>query len=71
MYNEKMIKAVLYLCPYCKFEEFESVEQLRKTYGFDGKNLKSLPHFECHGCHEYMIVPYKIVDIPASWVDPF
>jgi hypothetical protein len=71
MHKEKTVQAVLYICPNCQFEMFESVEALKAEHGFDGKNLKNLPYFECHGCHQYMVGPYKIQEIPASWLEPF
>lgn len=69
--EEKLVKAVMYICSHCGFEMFDSVEELMKNHNFDGKNLKTLPEFECHGCHCCMIKPTKFQKIPASWLEPF
>ncbi len=71
MSEEKYIKALIFVCPNCGFEELDSLEELRKQYGFDGKNFDVLPQFECHGCHEYYVEPKRIEEIPASWAEPF
>jgi len=69
--ERKLVDAVIFICPNCKFEEFESVEELRKNYNFDGKNFRTLPVFDCHGCHQYCVKPKRIEKIPASWLEPF
>jgi len=71
MAEEKLVKSVMFICPTCEFEMFESVEQLMKNHGWDGKDLKKLPAFECHGCHITMVKATKLQEIPASWVDPW
>ena len=68
---EDLVDAVIYVCPCCGFEMFDSVEALRKKYGFDGVNLNSLPDLECMGCQECLVKPSKHQKIPASWFDPF
>lgn len=69
--EEKLVESVIFVCPYCGFEEFDSVEELRKNYNFNGKNLKTLPKFECHQCHRYRVKAKEIREIPVSWLEPF
>lgn len=69
--EENMVEALIFICPNCRFQEFESVEELRKNYGFDGKDFKTLPKFECHGCHQHYVEPKRFEKIPASWLEPF
>lgn len=69
--EQKMAKAVLFVCPKCGFEMYDSVEELMDKYNFDGKSFKPLPKFECHGCHSYMVKASMIKEIPASWLEPF
>jgi len=65
------VDAVIFVCPVCKFEEFDSVEELMKTHGFDGKDFKTLPKFGCHCCHRSYVEPKEFRKIPASWLEPF
>jgi len=71
MADGELIDAVIFICPNCGFEEFESVEELRKSHGFKGNNLKSLPRFECHGCHRFRVKARQFKKIPAEWLEPF
>lgn len=69
--EEKLVDAVIFVCPHCGFEEFESVEELRKKYNFDGHSFKPLPKFECHGCHRFRVKAKYLKKIPSSWLEPF
>jgi transposase len=71
MAEEELVEAVIFICPNCGFEEFDSVEELRRSYGFDGKNLKTLRKFDCHGCHRFRVKAKEFRKIPASWLEPF
>lgn len=68
---EKLVDAVIFICSHCGFEMFDSVEELQKNYNFNGKNLKTLPKFDCHGCHRYRAKAKELRKIPASWLEPF
>jgi len=69
--EEKLVDAVIFVCPHCGFEEFDSVEELQRNYNFNGKNLKMLPKFDCHGCHRFRVKAKEFKKIPADWLEPF
>ena len=68
--REPQVKAVVYICPVCKYEFFIYFDELRKAYGFDGKNFKILPKFGCHICHRSHAEGKEIREVPDSWADP-
>lgn len=67
---EKEVKAVSFICPVCKYKIFIYYDELRKSYGFDGKDFKKLPKIGCHACHRSHAEAKEIVEVPDSWVDP-
>jgi len=67
---EDQANTVVYICPVCKYEFFIYFDDLRKAYGFDGKNFKILPKIPCHICHRSHAVGKEMREVPDSWADP-
>jgi hypothetical protein len=67
---EKQANVVVYICPVCKYEFFIYFDDLRRDYGFDGKNFKKLPKIPCHICHESYAEGKEMREVPDSWADP-
>ena len=68
--EEKLIKAVLFICPVCQYKVFIYFDELQKNYGFDGKNFARLPKIDCHICHRSQAEAKEVKEVPDSWIDP-
>lgn len=68
--EEKLVKAVVFICPVCKYKIFIYFDELREKYNFNEKNFKNLPKIDCHICHRSQAEAQEIQEVPDSWADP-
>ena len=68
--QEKLVKAVVFICPVCRYKVFIYFDELRDKYGFNGKNFNQLPKIDCHICHRSQAVAKEVKEISDFQADP-
>lgn len=68
--GEKLVKAVVFVCPVCQYNIFIYFDELRESYGFNGKNFNKLPKIDCHICHRSQAEAKEVREIPDAQADP-
>jgi hypothetical protein len=58
------VKAAIYKCPYCKFEDAIAVRDLKNLYDFDENDIATYPKVECDICHRTEHFPSEIKEMP-------
>lgn len=61
------MKAAIYKCPHCKFEDQIAVRDLKKYYVFDEDDISTYPILECDCCHLRENPPSEVKDLPNEW----
>ena len=61
------MKAAIYKCSFCKFEDRIALRDLRKCYDFKEDDLATYPRLECDCCHKTENYPSKVKDLPDEW----
>lgn len=58
------MKAAIYKCSYCKFEDAIAVRDLKLLYSFDENDIATYPKLECDICHRVENLPSEIQEMP-------
>ena len=58
------MKAAIYKCPYCKYEDAIAVRDLKLLHSFDENNIATYPKVECDICHHTENYPSETKELP-------
>jgi hypothetical protein len=57
------MKAAIYKCSYCKFEDAIAIRDLKLLYKFDEDDIATYPKIECDICHRVENFPSEIKEM--------
>lgn len=58
------MKAAIYKCPHCKFEDALAVRDLKLLHTFDEDDIATYPKLECDICHRAESYPSELKEMP-------
>lgn len=58
------MKAAIYKCSHCKFEDAIAIRDLKLLYSFDENDIVTYPKLECDMCHRVENFPSEIQEMP-------
>ena len=58
------MRAAVYKCSHCKFQDIIAVRDLNLLYTFDEKDITTYPQLECDICHRVENSPSELKEVP-------